>query len=105
MFRGVIEKFHIFKQEKSYLQLEKTLVLIGILIDNSEKKYDLSIDSLITKEHSDSINLIIVNEYSYASDYSKKKEVSVPLNATLYQLKKALTKEFNYEVEEIKLSQ
>lgn len=37
------------------------------------------------------MSLIIINDIVYVSEYSKKKEISVSLNTTLYQFKKLLT--------------
>ncbi len=77
------------------MQVKKTLKLINILIDNSEKKHFLDIDSLVTKEASDKITVIIINDIVYVNEYSKKRELTVPLNMTLYQFKKELTKYYN----------
>ena len=77
------------------MQVKKTLKLINILIDNSEKKHFLDIDSLVTKEAADEITLIIINDIVYVNEYSKKRELTVPLNMTLDQFKKELTKYYN----------
>jgi hypothetical protein len=87
------------------VQVKKTLKLINILIDNSEKKNCLGIESLITKEKADNINIVIINDIVYVNEYSKKKDFVVPLNMTLYEFKKLLTNSYNLEVEEVKLSQ
>jgi hypothetical protein len=55
------------------VQVEKTLKLLNIIIDNSEKRHNLAIDSLATKEKSDSLTLVVINDIIYVSDYTKKK--------------------------------
>ena len=46
-----------------------------------------------------------MNDIVYVNEYAKKRELTVPFNMTLYQLKKEITKYYNLEVEEVKLSQ
>ena len=87
------------------MQIKKTMRLLNIIIDNSEKKYNLEIESLITKEKSENVNIIIINDIVYVSEYSKKKEINVSLNMTLYQFKKLLTTLYTIDLEEIKLTQ
>lgn len=53
--------------------MDKNLKLINILIDNSEKKNCLDIESLVTKEKSELITVIIINDIVYVNEYSKKK--------------------------------
>jgi hypothetical protein len=101
----LLQKLDKYKASKEEVQIEKTLKLINTVIDNSEKKYNLEIESLITKEKSESITIIVINDIIYINDYTKKKEFSVPLNTTLYQFKKTLTTHYSIEFDEIKLSQ
>lgn len=60
---------------------------------------------MITKEKSENVSLIIINDIVYVSEYAKKKEISVSLNMTLYQFKKLLTTLYTIDLEEIKLTQ
>lgn len=85
--------------------MDKNLKLINILIDNSEKKTLLNIESLATKDKSEMITVIIINDIVYVSEYSKKKEYTVPLNMTLFEFKKMLTTHYNIEIDEVKLTQ
>lgn len=101
----MLQKLDKYKESKEEVQIEKTLKLINTVIDNSEKKYNLEIESLITKEKSENITIIVINDIIYINDYTKKKEFSVPLNTTLYQFKKTLTTHYSIEFDEIKLSQ
>lgn len=59
----------------------------------------------MTKEKSDTITLVIINDIIYVSDYTKKKEFVVTMNMTLAQFKKMLTNSYSIEIDEIKLSQ
>jgi hypothetical protein len=65
----------------------------------------LNIESLATKDKSEMITVIIINDIVYVSEYSKKKEYIVPLNMTLFEFKKMLTNHYNIDVEEVKLTQ
>lgn len=56
-----------YKERKEYVQVKKTLKLINILIDNSEKRTCLGIESLITKEKSDNISIVIINDIVYVN--------------------------------------
>lgn len=55
------------KTSKEIVQIKKTMRLLNIIIDNSEKKYNLEIESLITKEKSENVNIIIINDIVYVS--------------------------------------
>lgn len=91
LFDSILKLLQEYKASKEIIQIKKTLRLLNIIIDNSEKKYNLEIESLITKEKSENVNIIIINDIVYVSQYSKKKEINVSLNMTLYQFKKLLT--------------
>jgi hypothetical protein len=105
LFQQVLADFYTHKQAKEYLQVDKNLKLINILIDNSEKKTCLDIDSLATKENAEMITVIILNDIVYVNEYSKKKEYVVPLNMTLFEFKKLLSSNYNLDIEEVKLTQ
>ena len=68
-----MSQFYKNKTDKQYTQVDKNLKLINILIDNSEKKNCLDIESLVTKEKSELITVIIINDIVYVNEYSKKK--------------------------------
>jgi hypothetical protein len=91
LFERVLKLLEEYRSQGAVSQVRKTLRLLNIIIDNSEKRYNLEIESLITKEKSESVSLIIINDIVYVSEYAKKKEISVSLNMTLYQFKKLLT--------------
>jgi hypothetical protein len=101
----LLAKLQSYKAEGAERQIEKTLKLINILIDNSEKKYSLEMDSLVTKEKSENITIVVLNDIIYINEYTKKKEFAIALNSTLYQLKKTLATSYSLEFDEIKLSQ
>lgn len=52
LFDSVLKLLEEYKASKEIVQIKKTLRLLNIIIDNSEKKYNLEIESLITKEKS-----------------------------------------------------
>jgi hypothetical protein len=69
----LLGKLEGYRSRGEYVQVEKTLKLLNIIIDNSEKRHNLAIDSLVTKEKSDSLTLVVINDIIYVSDYTKKK--------------------------------
>jgi hypothetical protein len=105
LFDKVLLLLEQYKTAGQVTQVRKTLRLLNIIIDNSEKRFNLEIESLITKEKSETVSLIIINDIVYVSEYSKKKEIPVSLNMTLFQFKKLLTTLYTIDLDEIKLTQ
>lgn len=84
-----------YNEEKDINSILKTLKLIQIAIDDSEKTCEAKIDSLLSKKKAEPIKYMIINEVSYVSDTAKKFDLTVPLNSTLLDLRKSLAKELN----------
>ena len=83
------------------MRADLNLKIISILIDNSEQRDFLDLESWVTKEKFETITVSILNEMSYVSGNHKKKEFIVPLNLTLYNFKKLLASHFEVEIHEI----
>ena len=74
----------------------KTLKLIEIVIDDSEKMYEGKIDSLLSRKKAEPIKYMIINEVSYVTDSIKKFDCILPLNYTLLDVRKTLAKDLNF---------
>jgi hypothetical protein len=81
----------------------KTLRLIEIVIDDSEKKCDARVDSLLSKKKSEAVKYTVINEISYITDSIKKQDLVVPLNTTLLDLRKLLAKEYSLTWQEVRI--
>lgn len=73
----------------------KTLKLIEIVIDDSEKNCDAKIQSLLSKKKAESIKYLIINEVNYVNESAKKLDLTIQQNQTLLELRKTLAKQFN----------
>lgn len=70
----------------------KTIKLIEVVINDSEKNVDTNIESLTSKKKYEEIKFIIINETSYSSDIVKKVEKYIPMNMPVIRLRKMLAK-------------
>lgn len=102
-FEKLMNDFKKYVEEKEYRLVGKTINLIQVVINDSEKNVETNIDSLTSKKKFEEVKFIIINETSYSSDMVKKLEKVLPLNMPVIRLRKLLAKEFNIGWQEIKI--
>ena len=83
--------------------VDRTIRLLEVVINDSEKNTETSIESLISKKKSEEAKFIVINETSYNPDAVKKIEKIIPLNTSVIRLRKILAKEFNLGWQEVKI--
>ena len=102
-FNKLLGDFKKYYEEKEFQMAGKTIKLIEVVINDSEKNIDTNIESLTSKKKFEEVKFIIINETSYSSDIVKKVEKYLPMNTPVIRLRKILAKEFNLTWQEIKI--
>lgn len=76
-----------------------------MVINDSEKKYDANIDSLLRKKNKhEKVKFMVINEIYYSSQNVKKSDIFLEMNTTVMDLRKKLAKEFDCTWQEIRIS-
>lgn len=91
-FHKLLGDFKKYYEEKKFQMAGKTIKLIEVVINDSEKNIDTNIESLTSKKKFEEVKFIIINETSYSSDIVKKVEKYLPMNTPVIRLRKMLAK-------------
>lgn len=102
-FASITSLFEKYYNNKEFVKVARSLNLLEMIFDESEKHGSISLDSLSMMQKGEPIHLNFVNEISHYLD--KKFQLRVSDNITVLELRKEVAKKVDIKWQDVKLIQ
>ena len=99
----MIKKLKVVYESKEFPKIERTLNMIEMVVNDSEKYQELDIVSMIKCRKTSFVNVTVINDVSYAGDSIRKENLYEKRNISLLQLKLKIASKVNLPLEELKV--